>query len=748
MKKLGFSTLLCLIFALSQILVACGDDKEGPAAAGADLKFASETRTLEFAAEGGESIVKFTAGQRWVANVQGANWISFGNNGVQVGDVELTVKVAANKTTEARTGKFVVSAGSTKAEFTVNQAAGTAQEDPKPDVTDKIDPATIPNYDKFFPNFEHGRGILNPNSKFSFARYAESEHFFVFWDKYFGEDPNGDTVDPNQRVDVKDLLEKAEHFFDTNINKLGMAVLGQGKSVLDKYKMQIYILDPTPEDWVATGSGYDNMIGALWITPATCHPVGSTIAHEIGHSFQYQTYADRVQMQGVADNEHSGFRYGYDTNGEGGCPYWEQCAQWQSYQDYPNEQFESYNFTEWVNNHHRHFHHEWMRYASYWLQTYWVEKRGIEAYGRIWRDSAYPEDAIEAYTKIYNGGDYSLTREELAEYAMKMATYDMASLPSMRVNYIDQYKCKLLKNADGYYQPTLDNCPGATGFNVIPLNVPEGGGKVKVNFKGLESGAPLLADDPGKYRDGDGKDAGTTRTYNACSSLGWRYGFVAFDGSKSSYSAVGKDKEGVLEYTVPAGTQKLFLVVQGSPERYIRHGWDDDETDDPMFPYAIKFENTGLLGVFDIDDTAQPKDIAVTYNFNVRDAAAYEQGSINVASKDICQAFVLDPSVFTSKIATVGTEPAEGNIVLVNTEKDGTIKLGSSANNGIWLDADGNVGAWSGGYIYYEITDATLKYGTHPDNIVPGTTYQMRPTLIYTKGGKQYKAVITINIKA
>lgn len=126
----------------------------------------------------------------------------------------------------------------------------------------------------------------------------------------------------------------------TNIEKLKLAELGKGKSYLDKYKMEIYLL--YQEEWLATGSGYDNKIGALWVNPSTCQPVGSTIAHEIGHSFQYQVYCDKL-CQGETDDLKSGFRYGY-AGSNGGNGFWEQCAQWQSFQDYPEEMFTSYNF--------------------------------------------------------------------------------------------------------------------------------------------------------------------------------------------------------------------------------------------------------------------------------------------------------------------------------------------------------------------------------------------------------------------
>ena len=62
-----------------------------------------------------------------------------------------------------------------------------------------------------------------------------------------------------------------------------------------------------------------------------------------------------------------------------------------------------YHLDVWKKNCHRHFNHEWMRYASYWLQHTWVEKHGINAYGHIWRDSEFPEDPLQTYQRLYCG---------------------------------------------------------------------------------------------------------------------------------------------------------------------------------------------------------------------------------------------------------------------------------------------------------------------------------------------------------
>ncbi len=112
------------------------------------------------------------------------------------------------------------------------------------------------------------------SSRWSFTRCLETNHYYIFWEPDFGNDPGSDLVPEELRVDVQDLAEKLEQFYETETASLGF----DGIESINGYKMQVYLL--YTEDWVATGSGYDNQIGALWVSPSTCHPVGSVIAHE------------------------------------------------------------------------------------------------------------------------------------------------------------------------------------------------------------------------------------------------------------------------------------------------------------------------------------------------------------------------------------------------------------------------------------------------------------------------------------
>lgn len=728
------------ILAAAPAFTSC-EDKDDVDLSQGMLK-TGEENTVVIDAETLKATYEFTSRVNWTVTLKDETpWLEVSPERGAGGIKTITFTAQSNNTGNVRSAIAVITAGEQTHEITVTQ---------EPSEIVVLNPEDVQDLDKYYkPQEFTNMDMLRSDSKWSWVRSKQSDHFFVFWEAGFGADPNSEDVPQNLRVDIDDLLEKAERFYETNINTLKMANVGQGASNLDKYKMEIYLLYQT--EWLATGSGYDNMIGALWVNPSTCQPVGSVIAHEIGHSFQYQVYCDKV-ANGAPDDALHGFRYGYpDSNG--GNAFWEQCAQWQSFQDYPEEQFDNYYFDEWVNTAHRHFEHEWHRYSSYWLQSYWVAKHGVEAFGNVWRESQYPDDPIETYTKLYNGGDYQATREELYDYASRMATFDIDGLREYAANYQGRYQVTMLKNDEGGFQPAYASCPGATGFNVIALNVPEGGGMVSVDFAGLPLGSPLLAADPGKMIDGDGKVLGTTTTYNVNGSdadMGWRYGFVAYANGKRTYSETGKDRNGTLMFNVPADAEALYLVVQGSPESYKQSPWDEVESTDYQYPYSVKFAGTNLLGHVEIDPTKEPTDIALNYDFNVStDIADYYIGEINLgANQALCQAFVMSSDVLEANMLTVGKQPAEGKVAVMNMETDGSLVSAGLANNGFWLDADGNNSSWGdNGFTYFEVAGLYLSYGHFPGHCEAGKTYQLRPVLVYTKGGKQYKATITINLK-
>lgn len=726
----------CLIITLCSLLPAltsCSGTEH-------DIDNTKEEQIINLAADETFTSFKFTSSTNWKAALEtSCTWLTIDTPSGVGGAAKLNLSLFENTSKDARSCVIILTMGSTTQRIIVNQAGS---------LVEKIDPSTIKDYAKYYKPQEFGSmDMLRSDSKWSWARSKQSQHFFVFWEAGFGSDPNSQSVPAELRVDIDDLLQKAEQFYTTNITKLGMAEVGQNKSYLDKYKMEIYLLYQT--EWLATGSGYDNTIGALWVNPSTCQPVGSTIAHEIGHSFQYQVYCDQV-LNGAPDDFTTGYRYGY-TGSNGGNGFWEQCAQWQSYQDYPEQYFGDGWYSVWPTNCHRHFEHEWMRYASYWLQCYWTEKHGDKTVASLWKSSKSPEDAIQTYTRLYCNNSWSTCAAELYDYAAHMATYDVKGPRTYSTAHLNDYNTKFYKSADGYYQVAYAQCPGNTGFNVIPLN-PSAGETISADFVGLSAGSALAADDPGQYQESE-KVAGTTKTYNLTATNdkmgneGWRYGFVAYlsDGSRK-YSEMFSSAKGSASWSVPAKTEYLYMVVMGAAKNYVQHPWDEKELTDAQYPYKVKFSGTDLKGNMDIDESADPKDVTISLTANC-DATSkeYVQGTFDLTSNvNLAKAFALQPSSIASKILGIGNQPAEGQIVWANLQSDGTYSYDNTANGGFWCDTKGDNVGWSNGYAYTEFSGLTITYGQYPGKNAAGDAFTLTPTLIYTKNGKQYKAAIKI----
>ncbi len=619
-----------------------------------------------------------------------------------------------------------------------------------------LKPSDIEDYEKIYkPQEFAGMDWLSKDSQWSFTRSRQSEHFIVFWEKGFGNDPNAYSVRESMRVDIDDLLRKLESFYTVNIEELKFAEVGKNVSNLDKYKMQVYLF--YQEDWMAYGAGYDDVIGAIWVNPGTCKPVGSTIAHEIGHSFQYQVYADLLATGKTPNDFSRGFRYAF--GGNGGNVFWEQTAQWQSFQSYPSEIFGTHNFTVYTENCHRHVCHEWQRYASYFIHYYWTGKHGVDIISRLWREAKAPEDPVDAYMRL-TGIDTEQLNAEMYEAATRFVTWDIDELRTRGVSYIGKQKCQLFPLEDGAYQVAYSHCPGTTGYNVIPLNVPEAGTMVSIAFQGLTPGYRLAPDDPGIASE-EGQTV-TVSTYNNSdvSRAGWRYGYVALlsDGTRE-YGAMNAEPAGEAKFVVPEGCDKLWFVVVGAPTSYRSHPWDEKELNDEQWPYKVTFSGTDLLGSFTIDPDAEPKDVGFEYHVTCNAAnGGYELGTIDLRTngdiRKLAQAFVMQPAVLSGNTLTIANgqtaKPAEGKIAFGLKQANGTYSFTYSANVGFYCTAEGNVGSWANNdpvWIEYDKDAFVFKYGHKPGSSVAGRKYTIKPTLVYTKNGKQYYATFTFNLQ-
>lgn len=621
-----------------------------------------------------------------------------------------------------------------------------AKEEPEdPNVT-ILDPAGIPDYGKFYkPKDLSKMDMLRSDSKWSFVRSKQSAHFIVFWAADFGSDPNASTVPEALRVDIDDLLVKAETFYNVNTATLKFAETGNGKSNLDTYKMQIYLL--YQKEWLATGGGYDDMIGALWINPTTCKPVGSTIAHEIGHSFQYQVYADLLASGGCPNDFSRGFRYGFGENGGGGNVFWEQTAQWQSFQSYPLQAFESHNFQVYAENRHRHICHEWQRYASYFVHYYWADRYGIDFIGKLWREALRPEDPLQAYIRL-EALSIAQFNAKMYEAATRFVTWDIDAIRSAGSSYIGKQTNTFYTLADGSYQVSYSRCPGSTGYNAIPLNVPTAGTIVSTRFTGLQPGSALASNDPGACSVNGTPQTVTMYNQGNVSRAGWRYGYVALlKNGQRIYGEMNQDAESTVSFTVPEGCEKLWFVVLGAPNAYAAHAWDEDESNDDQWPYKVKFAKTDILGNFSFGGDEKQEDITLTFEVGFAASSTEYQGTMIKLGNDdlykLAKAFVLQPSEITTNMGK--------SIRFYGVESNGTLNTHTTANGyGHWFSAAGDVcnwGAESMVYSEFSESDFTFTVGQYPGHCSPGDQYMIRQAFVYEyETGKMVQAMFIFNV--
>lgn len=627
----------------------------------------------------------------------------------------------------------------------------------------------------YLPNFFKQQGIdfESPNAQWSRSRMDSTANWIILWESGFGSDPSSNAAP--YKVNMSQLKEVLEKSYEMNLNTMKMVVKGSSKT--DQYKMIVFIKYSTT--WGAYGSGYDNVIGSLEVNPEAAN-IPSVVAHEIGHTFQYQVGCDVPE---------GGFRYGLGANGEGGNGFWEQGAQWASFQVYPEEQFLIYDFNTYIKSNHLHILHEEPRYANYFLPDYWAYKRGIDFMGRLWRESRRPEDPVDAYKRLFNVSQ-SEFNEEIFEHAVRLTTWDLPAIKERGASYIQRRaQVKMKKTADQYWlvdsAVTIENY----GYNSIKLNAPSTETQVSVHFQGKAG-------------------ASGYRSINI-DKAGWYFGFVALlNNGERVYSDVGsleysggKNPEGALSFNVPAGCSYLWLVVSGAPQEHWHHVWDDSTYNDEQWPYQVKFSNTNLLGeqnesttnyslstavdgsgsispssgsypsgsltlkatptpgyVFDhwsgdLTGSENPavlkldQDKSVTAHFiklkttveeftfqlTMSPKSDYSPTAVPLDKSAIALAFGLSESDLVEKIGT--------DIRYYAVNPDESFDANSTAiDPGHWYNAEGQVVSYGDqAVIYSEINKNTLtaNIGQYPDRSVKGDSYLIKQALVYQKSATE-----------
>lgn len=627
----------------------------------------------------------------------------------------------------------------------------------------------------YLPNFFNQEGINfeSSDAQWSRSRMDSTENWIILWESGFGNDPS--SVASPYKVNMSQLKEVLEKSYDINLNTLKM--VKKDSSNTDKYKMIVFIRYSTT--WAAYGSGYDNVIGSLELNPDAAN-IPSVVAHEIGHTFQYQVNCDVPQ---------GGFRYGLGTNGEGGNGFWEQGAQWASFQVYPEERFTTSDFNSYLTGNHLHILHEDLRYANYFLPDYWAYKRGIDFMGRLWRESRQPEDPVDAYKRIFNVSQKEFN-DEIFEHAVRLTTWDLPAIKEYGANYIQRRKqVKMNLTTDNYWLIDSTVAIENYGYNSIKLNAPSTQTQVSVRFQGKAG-------------------ASGYRSINI-DKAGWRFGFIALlDDDERVYSDVGaldysesKNPEGALSFNVPEGCSYLWLVVSGAPQEHWHHVWNDSAYNDEQWPYQVKFFNTNLLGeqnesttnytlstevdgsgsvtpssgsypsgnltikatpmpgyIFDhwsgdLSGSENPtlltldqnktitahfiplKTTILSFNYNISmlPKSDYSTMDVSLNVTAIASALGLSESEVFQKI---GTE-----IAYYAINPDGSFDGKSTATDpGHWYDANGQVVSYGDqAFIFSEIDKSTLtaKIGQYPNRSEKNDSYLIKQALVYQKSATE-----------
>lgn len=483
----------------------------------------------------------------------------------------------------------------------------------------------------------NGVNLDKGSSQWCWERSLQGDDFIIFWESGFGSNPSQATG--STAVDVNKLLATVERAFKVYSDSLGFVARGASKT--DSLKMIVFL--HYTATWMAYGSGQDNMIGSLDINYDAAHD-DFTVAHEVGHCFQYQTHCDK----GVYN---CGFNYGYAPDGSGGNGWWEQCAQWQASVLFPARIEAPVTYKNFI--------HEDVRYRNFVIQWWWAYQYGLDFVGRMWRESQFKEDPADVYKRM-RGIDQAQFNGEMYEACAHLAVWDAPVLSSVRKSFLPSALQPVLSHdSDGYWKIDSSQCVQNYGYNVIKLN-PSQGADVKVCFQGLLSDGVVYRKIKQAY-------------------AGWRFGFVATrrDGT-FLYGEMGEASYNyptdTLSFHTPADCSELRLVVMGAPVIHFHHPWDNSTANDEQWPYRVKFEGTNLVGEYE-PGTSEPHDstLVVPLSFDIHtESSSYYYIDMGFLANTFCKSATDIVKELNEKTITYGaidgatgelnTTPAYGTI--------------------------------------------------------------------------------------
>ncbi len=611
----------------------------------------------------------------------------------------------------------------------------------------------------------------DPDNKalYSMSRSIQTENFIIFWQNGWGNTRPDQLPSSNfYYIDLTYMKERLETFYKDEVEKLGFG--DNPNSNIHKYKIIVCLLHQ--DEWACYGSGYDFQVPALWINPSTSKPVGSAVAHEVGHSFHYMCYAD-ASNQGSLSSVQTGFHGAVGS----GATIWETTANWQALCTYPNETFtESGTGNFFANTHNYAFSHEWHRYQAYMFLFYLCQKyNSLKTVYEVW---SYPETTVKDFNQVLmdcKGLSVAELYKLHFDFAMHVATYDIDAVkPYLNSNYIGNFRYAATMIADSTYQVAYSSCPQGTGFNIIPLEVKPAGTEIKTKFTALRPTTSLTSADPKEYHNGDTFTTTTRTNYNGASNTsvrGFRVGYVVLkkDGSREYFSTdtiygTGSGvKTSEMGFTVPENTQQMWMVVTPSLSDYIQHRWDENITNDDQWPYYFKLEGTdiGSNATVYVQSTIDGREVSnIDFEYDVyfpANSNDYTGVTIGINGKVLSQmgtAFQMEsPSTQIPSTlqhwSSSGIEEGTCKFYAVNPSTGKIVNQGSSTNSwGHWFNASGNRDTFANGYVFSELVPDNMSFilGQYPGRLHNGDEYRIGQCFRYKKNGKVGKATFYFNI--
>lgn len=406
--------------------------------------------------------------------------------------------------------------------------------------TMQAQPPTAPQKAIYLPDSLRPYGLDNPEARWAWRRSVQTQNIILMWEKGFGDDPRTAPALEGRPMtfDVANMLVRLDRFYRYFRDTLNFASPGSNS---ERYKMMVmvnYSLEGT-----AYGGTYDNFIGALWVAPNRLQDRKlNVLAHELGHSFQLQIYAD-------------GKSEGWGSSGDG---FFEMTSQWMLWRVNPDWiADEKYHLDDFQKLTHKGFLHPENIYHSPYVLEWWAEKHGLESIANLYRQAKQSEDPAMTYMRLYGLGQQQFN-DEMFDCYRHLVNFDFAYARRQTRPYACTFSTPMQPLPDGWQRPDTACVPENYGFNAIQVPLSPKSRKAVAQFRAL----------PG-------------------SGGGYRYGFVAVAADDQTYyGSVGSAPRGKAVLRLPEGVElkSLYFVVMGAPAAH------DLNPASRRFPYEVKFK--------------------------------------------------------------------------------------------------------------------------------------------------------------